>query len=138
MQLSQRLHLIIYLPALCTSKGINLQQLHVLSACLCRYDTYQGSLSTPGVVALLTAWGQQLQQLFDSAVATQNMQLQHQQEQQQGPNSLQRPLCGAMLRLSSFLEFLQERATIPQLLEPADVQEVLKRLIAQQPDAVSA
>jgi hypothetical protein len=49
-----------------------------------------------------------------------------QQQQQQG----------VALCLSGFLEFLQGRGAIPQLLEPADVQEVLRRLIAQQSDQV--
>lgn len=105
-----------------------------------RFDEYRGCLATPGVVALLTAWQDQLQQLYQTAVEKYHAkpanriaasagikQPQMQQQLQQHGDDLQRHL-----GLSSFLQLLQERGAIPDLLEPADVQEVLKRLRGQQ------
>ena len=83
-----------------------------------RFDTYQGSLSTPGVMALLTAWQDQLQQLFESAICTYSSTQQHQWHIDE-------------LGLSKYLEFLQDGGAIPALLEPVDIQEVLKRVMCQ-------
>jgi hypothetical protein len=41
------------------------------------------------------------------------------------------------LSLSAFLEVLQDKGVIPQLLEPADVQEVLRQLLVSQNNQVS-
>jgi hypothetical protein len=88
-------------------------------------------------VALLTAWEAQLQQLFASSLSSNSNNPESRQQgtstawQQQQQGLQQQQLC-----LSGFLEFLQGRGAIPQLLEPADMQEVLRRLIAQQQDQV--
>lgn len=106
------------------------------------------SLSTPGIVALLTAWQPQLQQLHQQAAvhagATPNTSTvtpkalsgapfsQHQGGGQQGMSGADAP----SLSLTAFLEVLQEKAVIPQLLEPCDVQEVLRQLLVTQADQV--
>jgi hypothetical protein len=93
-----------------------------------RYDQLAASLSTPGVVALLSAWGPQLQQLHANAAAAHDPAIMPaaaaQQQQQQ-------------LSLLAFLEVLQDKGVIPQLLEPADVQEVLRQLLVTQTNQAS-
>jgi len=93
------------------------------------------SLGTPGVVALLMAWAPQLQELHAQAAATHSAvntaacvtpgQLPSEQQQQ-----------GRGLSLAAFLEVLQEKGVIPQLLEPCDVQEVLRQLLVTHADPV--
>lgn len=95
------------------------------------------SLSTPGVVALLTAWGPQLQSLHQTAVDQHGSSQQPHGKQPQG----QQPLAQSQqqapeLSLSAFLELLQENGVIPQLLEPCDVQEVLRQLLTTQANQV--
>jgi len=96
---------------------------------------------------VLTAWDQQLQQLFGTAVAAQQQQYNCQQQQQgqerHQPTVVQSVVQAAgqggdteQLQLCSFLELLQERDIIPQLLEPWDVKEVLKRLLEQRSSLV--
>jgi hypothetical protein len=108
------------------------------------------SLSTPGIVALLTAWQPQLQQLHQQAAmhagATPNTSTgaprapfgapsgEHQDVGQQEMSGADAPV----LSLTPFLEVLQEKAVIPQLLEPCDVQEVLRQLLVTQADQVCA
>jgi hypothetical protein len=92
-------------------------------------------------VALLTAWEPQLQQLFTTTLATQQRattarQQTSTQEQQSKQGQQQQQLQQQQLCLLGFLEFLQGRGAIPQLLEPADVQEVLRQLLATQADQV--
>lgn len=92
-----------------------------------RYDQLAASLSTPGVVALLSAWGPQLQQLHANAAAAHDpaiMPAVAAQQQQQ-------------LSLLAFLEVLQDKGVIPQLLEPADVHEVLRELLVTQTNQAS-
>lgn len=91
------------------------QHIQPLAAQGSRHDGYHATLSTPGVVALLTAWQPQLRQLFDSLLL--------QQQQQRGSQEQQQ------LHLAGVLALLQERHAIPQLLQPADVLEALRRLM---------
>lgn len=97
------------------------------------------SLSTPGVVALLTAWQPQLQQLHQQAAAragTNNTQATSpglKPQQGAGPQPE-----GHSLSLTAFLEVLQDKGVIPQLLEPGDVQQVLRQLLVTQDDQVAA
>lgn len=86
------------------------------------------NLSTPGVVALLAAWEQQLQQLHQQAArlhqtGSTSVGAMHQQDQ--GRQQQQ-------LSLAGFLEVLQEQGVIPRLLEPSDVQEVLRQVLVSQ------
>lgn len=108
--------------------------------CCCgdRYDVMIASLGTPGVVALLMAWAPQLQELHAKAATTHSsattithmtpgqLPTEQQQQQQQGTD----------LSLAAFLEVLQEKGVIPQLLEPYDVQEVLRQLLVAHADPV--
>lgn len=98
-----------------------------------RFDVYYGSLATPGIMALLTAWQSDLQQLFDSAVCKQSMQQGHSKPSSSMGRSehMQPPPQHLQLPLISFMELLQDRGAIPQLLEPADVQHVLRRVMLQ-------
>lgn len=85
-------------------------------------------------MALLAAWEQQLQQLHQQAVRLHQtgstsvggtagaMHQQEQGRQQQQPG----------LSLAGFLKVLQEQGVIPQLLEPSDVQEVLRQVLVSQ------
>jgi hypothetical protein len=98
------------------------------------------SLNTPGVVALLSAWAPQLQQLHQHAAATHDASSPHRptsrtQQQQQGQQGGQ-PEAERPLSLTAFLEVLQEKGAIPQLLEPCDVQEVLRQLLVTQQQQV--
>lgn len=95
------------------------------------------SLSTPGVVALLSAWAPQLQQLQQHAAATHDATSPHRPtsrtcQQQQGQQNSQCEAAEGVLSLTAFLEVLQEKGAIPQLLEPCDVQEVLRQLLVTQ------
>jgi hypothetical protein len=108
-----------------------------------RYDAYLASLVTPGVMALMMAWDQEIQQLYKTALAMQcssrNQEQQHLLCQAQcntlsGAASAGR--ADDALSLGSFLEFLQDHDVIPRLLEPSDVQEVLKRLLCRQASLV--
>jgi hypothetical protein len=78
-------------------------------------------------VALLEAWQRQLQQLHQQAAllhgSTGATGQQHQGSQQQQQ---------AVLSLAGFLEVLQEKGVIPRLLEPSDVQEVLRQVMVSQ------
>lgn len=112
------------------------------------------SLSTPGVAALLSAWEPQLQQLHQHAAATHggsspdkapatSQQYNQQQPQQEGDrqaggqqNVQQGGQQAAALSLAGFLEVLQGKGVIPQLLEPSDVQEVLRQLLVTQQQQV--
>ena len=99
-----------------------------------RYDVYRTSLSTPAVISLLTALQQPLLSLFnDTITCSSSHQQQHSIDHVQYQSQ---PLPAASaaidvhhqrLGFSQFLDLLQSRGVIPQLLQPADVGEVLKR-----------
>eukprot|EP00775_Hariotina_reticulata_P013381 gene13381-13508_t len=105
-----------------------------------RYDAYLASLTTPGVVALMTAWDQQLEQLYETALAVHRSSCS--QVQQQLPCQARYDKVSSDdvlpskvddgLSLVRFLELLQDHDVIPRLLEPGDVQEVLKRLLCRE------
>lgn len=106
-----------------------------LLACLpgisCRFDRLAASLATPGVVALLTAWAPQLHQLYTDAVAA------HAATSNTPSGAITSP--GLQLQglgLAAFLEVLQDKGVIPQLLEPSDVHEVLRQLLVVRADQV--
>jgi hypothetical protein len=94
-----------------------------------RFNSLTASLSTPSVVALLMAWQQQLSELFDGAVA-QAVAAGVLPEHAASPQTPQ-------LSLAAFMQLLQDRGAIPQLLEPTEIQEVLKQLLVARPDVVS-
>jgi hypothetical protein len=102
------------------------------------------SLNTPGVVALLSAWAPQLQQLHQHAAATHHASSPHgpasltqQQQARQGQQGAQCEAGEGVLSLTAFLQVLQDKGAIPQLLEPCDVQEVLRQVLVTQQQQVS-
>jgi hypothetical protein len=126
------------LPAHCTQWSESRSSCHVLPCC--RYDRMAASLNTPGVVALLSAWAPQLQQLHQHAAVTHNASSPYRPtsrtQQQQGQQGDQYGAGERVLSLTAFLEVLQEKGAIPQLLEPCDVQEVLRQLLVTQQQQV--
>jgi hypothetical protein len=99
-----------------------------------RLDVCCAALHTPGVTALLQAWDPEMQTLVreaaavSSAVASSSADSPPASQQQQQQQQQQRRQRQLSLSFRSFFTILQDREAIPQLLQPADVEEALRRI----------
>jgi len=93
-----------------------------------RFDVCSTALHTPGVAALLQAWQPEMQSLVQAAavIATPSTEAASTARSAKAPPQQHEQ----QLRLSfhSLFMLLQDREAIPQLMQPADVEEGLRRL----------